>query len=91
MPTQYDNNGATYFLTQLASSGLHSLSFEVLEILTSASIVVLNDVFCFRSVCNTAVVPGSGLAWPAAQEEGDQVPARGGVGAERQDIRAVVV
>ena len=37
MPTQCDNNGATYFLTQLASSGLHSLSFEVLEILTSAS------------------------------------------------------
>ena len=37
MPTQYDNNGATNFLTQLASSGLHSLSFEVLEILTSAS------------------------------------------------------
>ena len=37
MPTHYDNNGATNFLTQLASSGLHSLSFEVLEILTSAS------------------------------------------------------
>ena len=36
MPTQYDNNGATNFLTQLASSGLHSLSFEELEILTSA-------------------------------------------------------
>ena len=36
MPTQCDNNGATYFLTQLASSGLHSLSFEELEILTSA-------------------------------------------------------
>ena len=38
MPTQCDNNGATNILTQLASSGLHSLSFEVLEILTSASL-----------------------------------------------------
>ena len=32
-----------------------------------------------------------GHAWPAALEEDDQVPAAGGgVGAERQDVRAVV-
>ena len=74
MPTQYDNNGATNFLTQLASSGLHSLSFEVLEILTSASwsnsCAQRRVLFqkCVQYCSSAGVRPGlacsSGGGWP---------------------------